>query len=303
MNDQIFILKDEEYQNGLFPQIPKYNKKGSWFLLTEGSGDDIIVDDRTTVKQIRQGRYKRLVEISKSPYSYDYTFDSFCKETSYTFKVTVRAIVSVANPVDFYSNIRSVNINNFFNNQFSLDVGKITRKYSILNYGGIDDELTEILTRTKVIDPTTGLSYQISTVVTQPNEDARKILKEKEDLEISSTMKAQAMSIRSQLTNQAGTFAKLSKDKTYEDAIWEEVAQGLFLDTEAIKKIDEYRRQSNSEKFNTLLKLRSEGFITDDDIALLKQDLLPTSSQSKVKSLTNDDSDISIIDKFYITEE
>lgn len=41
MQGTMFILNGEngqigvEYKNGLFPQIPNYHKRDSWFLLTE----------------------------------------------------------------------------------------------------------------------------------------------------------------------------------------------------------------------------------------------------------------------------
>jgi len=182
VENQMFVLKDEEYRNGNFPRIPEHNKRTSWVLLVDGTADDIIVDDRTTVKQIRQGRYRRLVEISRSPYSYEHEFTSSCKETSYTFNVRVKAKVLVDDPIDFYSNLRSIDIRAFFNNQFSLDVAKITRKYSIMEYSGIDDELTAALTSSHVIDATAGLSYQISSVITEPNAEAKALLKKKDDI-------------------------------------------------------------------------------------------------------------------------
>lgn len=302
MSNPLFILKDETYQNGLFPQIPNYSKKDSWFLLTDGVADDIIVDDRTTVKQIRQGRYKRLVEISRSPRTHIHTFNSSCKETSYTFKVTVKAVVSVENPIDLYSNIRHINIEDFFNNQFSLDVRKITREFSILDYNGIDDALSGVLPLTKVLDPTTGLAYQISTVETQPNEAALKILERKEAVGIQNYLDEQEMMARTHLTMQAGKAAQLSKGKTYKDAIWEEVARGIITDTVAIQKVDDYNRQSHEEQFRRLLELRKEGFITDDDIAMQKQVLLPMGNQSGVKALPEANEDSGSTDEFFEEE-
>lgn len=288
MSNSLFILKDEVYKNGLFPQIPEYNKKGSWILLTEGVADDIIVDSRTTVKQIRQGQYKRLVEISKSPLSYEHEFNSSCKETSYTFTVKVKARVFVNDPIDFYSNVRNVDIKAFFNNQFSLDVNKITRMYSILDYNGIDDDLTRALTSTKVVDDTTGLSYQISAVMTQPNEQAMKILKQKDDMEI-----------RQNLKHQAGAIAQTTKGKSFEDAVWEEVAQGSITDSEAIKRIEDYNRQGFQEKIAALLKLRDEGFITDTDLTLQTQHLLPTLQQANANTKALPAKETSGVDEFF----
>lgn len=70
------IISDEAYQNGFFPKVPKVGKRGSAYILTGGGENDIIVDDRTTSKQIRQGRYTRLVEISTLPYIKEIRFQS-----------------------------------------------------------------------------------------------------------------------------------------------------------------------------------------------------------------------------------
>lgn len=276
----MFILNGEdeqigvEYKNGLFPQIPNYHKQDSWFLLTEGGTDDIIVDDRTTVKEIRRGQFKRLVEVSRNRIAFSHTFNSNCKETSYTFKVTVKATVFVNDPKKFCENVRNISVRDFLNNQFSLDVKAITRNYSILNYNGIDEDLTRVLTSSVVSDDTSGLSYQITTVMTEPNDDAMKILKNRDD-----------MAIKHAMTEVAGKIATINKRKTYADAIWEEAAKGSISDVEAVRLIEEYDRQTDNEKLSMLLKLRDEGIITDTDISAQASNFLPPSQESSVKLL------------------
>ena len=296
MNNPMFILKDEPYKNGLFPQIPDYHKRGSWFLLSEGVYDDVIVDDRTTVKQIRQGRYKKLVEISKVPLSYEHEFNSSCKETSYTFMVKVKAMVRVIDPIDLYNNINNLDIKAFFNNQFSLDVNKITRKYSILDYNGIDDDLTRELTSRQVADTTTGLSYQISTVMTEPNAEARAILKRHDDINIQSITKKMEMLASSETkkleiitadaTNTiAENIATKNRDKTYADALMEEVAHGNISRAEAILKIDEYNRKGFDGKLEELIRLREQGIITNADIEMQKTNFLAVNAAPALKAL------------------
>jgi len=302
MSNDFFILSDAVYNNGLFPQIPNYRKTDSWFLLTEGSACDIVVNDRTTVKEIRKGRYQRLVEISKKAYSYLHTFDSACKEVSYTFKVKVKANVFIENPIDFYSNIRSVNTRDFFSNQFSIDVRKITKNYSILNYDGIDDDLRDILPRTRVLDSTCGLAYQIQTVETMPNEAALKILGEKESDYINRYLEEQKMVGRADLAQKASALAGLNRGKTYEDAIWGEVAVGKLTEVEAIRKIDDYNSQSHNERLQRLLELRNENIISDEDIEMQKQLLLPVTpayNQQKLVTAIRDKEDSSFVDEYF----
>lgn len=292
MQGTMFILNGEngqigvEYKNGLFPQIPNYHKRDSWFLLTEGITDDIIVDDRTTVREIRRGQYKRLVEISRNTLVYPHEFNSNCRETSYTFKVMIKANVYVNDPIKFCANAKNISVKDFLNNQFSLDVKAITRKYSILNYNGIDEELTRVLTASVVSDDTSGLTYQVITVMTEPNEEAMKILKNRGD-----------MTIKHEMTMAAGEIAMHHKTKTYADAIWEQAAQGIITDVEAIRSIEEYEKQNDNEKFNMLLKLRDEGFITDADISDQAQSFLQFSHSSNNKSL--EQLDTSSVDELF----
>ena len=162
----------------------------------------------------------------------------------------------------------------------------ITRKYSILNYNGIDEELTRVLTASVVSDDTSGLTYQVITVMTEPNEEAMKILKNRDD-----------MTIKHEMTMAAGEIAMHHKTKTYADAIWEQAAQGIITDVEAIRSIEEYEKQNDNEKFNMLLKLRDEGFITDADISDQAQSFLQFSHSSNNKSL--EQLDTSSVDELF----
>lgn len=261
MSRPMFILNGDdgqigvEYKNGLFPKVPNYRKNGSWFLLTEGITDDIIVDEKTTPKEIRHGQYKRLIEVSRNTLAFKHEFDSNCRETSYTFKVTIRANVYVNDPIKFLTNIQNISVRDFLNNQFSLDVKAVTRKYSILNYNGIDEELTRVLTSSVVSDETSGLSYQITTVMTEPNGEAMKILKERDD-----------MSIKHEITTAAGEIAQWNIDKTYSEAVWEAAAKGKITDIEAIQLIEDYKRKDEQEKMERWLKLRDEGLASNEAI-------------------------------------
>lgn len=277
MSKPMFILNGSddqigvEYQNGLFPKIPNYHKTESWFVLTEGTEDDILVDARTTVKDIRKGQYKRLIEVSRNSLVVTHTFDSKCRETSYTFKVTIKANAYVNDPIKFCANVKSISPQEFLNNQFLLDVRGVTAKYSILNYNGIDDDLTSVLTSTVVTDTTSGLSYRVITVITEPNAEAMKILKDRDD-----------MLIKEQMTKKAGQIASQNRDKSYADAIWEEAAKGSITDVEAIQRIEEYKKHTDIEKLDMLLRLRNEGMISNTQMSSQANGFLPYQAQNVI---------------------
>lgn len=159
--ENALILKDEPYQAGFFPKVPNFRKEGSAFIFGGGINDDLLVTDRTTTKELRQGRYTRLIEISTRPYLQEIHFLSPSKETAYSFSVYVKAVIQVQKPITFYVN-RNLDIGAYFENLFSMDVRKITRKYSILDYDDMDEELTKKLSTYDNFDESTGFSYRIS---------------------------------------------------------------------------------------------------------------------------------------------
>ena len=293
----MFILNGEEdqigvdYNCGPFPKIPNYHKRDSWFLLTEGVLDDIVVDERTTVKAIRNGKYRRLVEISRNTLVATHTFNSTCKETSYNFKVTIKANVHVNDPIKFCANVRNISVRDFLNNQFSLDVRGVTRKYSILDYNGIDEDLTRVLTASIVIDDTSGLSYQIATVMTEPIGEAIEILKRRDNI-----------MLKKAISEVAKPIAKSNKEKTYADAIREAAAMGDITDVEATELIDKYNRESADEQLIMWEKLRGRGAISDAEFsALSKKSILPY-AKLQLSSGKNENKDSSSVDGLFYEE-
>lgn len=250
------IKKEEPYQNGFFPQIPNYRKRGSAFILTNGCNDDIIVDDTTTAKQIRQGKYSLLVEISTLPYTKEIRFTSPSKETDYSFDVYVKAVIQVNDPLLFYEN-KNLDVDAYFDNLFSLDVRRITRKYSILDYGGMDDELTRKLSSYDTIDEPTGFSYRISVVAATPGAKAQEYVHQFGKQQLDAELKRSARELISSFTG------------SYEEAIMTEVAEGKLSEAEAILKIQEYGESSFENHVSRLDELREKGFITDKDARTL----------------------------------
>lgn len=246
------IVKEETYQNGLFPKVPKVGKRGSAIILTGGCNNDIIVSEHTTAKEIRQGKYNQLVEVSTLPYLKELRFHSPSKETHYSFDVYVKAVIQVNNPIVFYEN-RNIDVDAYFNNLFSLDVKKITGRYSILNYGGMDDELTQKLSSYNTIDESTGFSYQISVVDASPGEKAQEYVQKYGKQQLDAELKKNARTL-------AASFSK-----NYEDALMTEVAEGKMSEAEAIMKINEYNNLNFEGQVGRLNKLREDGLITDTE--------------------------------------
>ena len=244
------IIKDEPYPNGFFPQIPNFNKKGSAFVLTEGINDDLHVIASTVVRDIRRGKYMRIVEISTLPYTKEIRFTSSSREAAYSFDVYVKAVIQVVDAIIFYHN-KNIDVDAYFENLFFLDVKKITRNYSILDYGNLDAELTDTLSRYNTYDESTGFSYRISAVSAEPGIEAKEYVRKSSTRKLDHKLKQEARDMRQVVT--------------YEEAVWTEVSEGSLSEREAILKINEYTSASYDEKLKRVEELRAGGFITDID--------------------------------------
>lgn len=246
------ILRDSEYECSFFPQVPNYRKQGVTYILTEGVNDDIVVDDKTWSKQIRRGKYRRLVEIATNPYLKEIRFKSASKERSYTFDIYVKAVIQVKNPIVFYNN-KNLDVDAYFTNMFTLDVRKITRKYSILDYDGMDEELTNKLSSYNTLDESTGFEYRISVVDAEPGVEAIEYVKRNDKQNLDAELKKKARDLVKDVATD------------YENAVRTEVIEGKISETEAILEINRFRNADYEDRLNQVVDLRERRLISEND--------------------------------------
>ena len=251
--ENTMILSDTPFQNGLFIQVPPFRKNGSAFILTGGVYDDIRVDEHTIPRDIRQGKYTRLVEISTLPYMKELQFNASAKEQAYSFVVYVKAVIQVVDPIKFYQN-KNLDVDAYFNNLFSIDVKQITRQYSILAYNGLDRELTQKLSVYNNVDIATGFSYQVSVVDAEPGVEAKEFVRRSSNQQLESALRNQSRELAKEITT------------NYIQAILTEVAEGKLTEAEAISKIDEYKNQTFDTKLKQYNNLLEIGLITEHDL-------------------------------------
>ena len=247
------LIREEHYQNGLFPEIPNFSKRGSAFVLTGGTGDDLLVTEHTTVQQIRKGKYTLLAEISTKPYIKNIQFTSPSKEVSYMFDVYVKAVIQVQDPIRFYEN-HNLDVDTYFEKLFLMDVKKITKCYSILENSGMDEELTRKLSSyNTTIDEDTGFSYTISAVDARPGELAKEYVDQYSKRQLDMALKKQAEELIQSLSME------------YEKAIMAEVVEGRRTQAEAILAIQSYKDANYETQMKRMEELLKKGMITDED--------------------------------------
>lgn len=286
------IIKEEDYKSGLFPVIPKFDKRGSAFILTGGGCEDIVVDKHTTTKEIRQGKYTKLVEISTLPYLREIRFNSPSKENAFSFDVYVKAVIQVEDPILFYQN-KNLDVDAYFDNQFSLDVRKITKGYSILEYDGMDEELTQKLSSYDTVDEKTGFTYRISAVAASPGAQAWEYVQKFSKQQLDASLKNNARALSHSYSN------------NYEEAVMTEVVEGKISETEAILQINAYQNENFDNRMKYIEAMREKGFITDKDA---KKYVAPALEEIAVKKhiegLAEQDGPKKYdLDKFYTEDE
>ncbi len=289
--ENTFILKDEAYESGFFPKVPNYKKSDSVFILTDGTNNGIVVNDYTTPKAIRQGKYKRLVEISAQPYAKEISLNSPSRDFTYSFEVYIKAVIQVHNPLIFYAN-KNIDVETYFTNLFLLDVQKITRGYSVLNFDGMDDKLTAKLSSYNTIDESIGFRYQISSVSAIPGKNAQDFVHKQGTQQLNIELKNHARQLSNFLTND------------YEVAIMTEAAEGIITEKEALEKVHKYKSENFDAQIKNLEILREKGFVTDQEAkSLIAPTIESLGTGSKPRELSHQNKDktaeSSLMDSFY----
>ena len=278
------ILSDSEYECNFFSQVPNYKKQGVAYILTEGVNDDIIIDDKTSSKQIKRGKYRRLVEISTNPYLKEIRFKSASKERSYTFDIYVKAVIQVKNPIVFYNN-KNLDVDAYFTNMFTLDVRKITRKYSILEYDGMDEELTNKLSSYNTVDESTGFEYRISVVDAEPGAEAIEYVKRNDKQNLDAELKKKARDLVKDVATD------------YENAV-----------KEAILEINRFRNADFEERLNKVTDLRERRLISEEDARdMIKKIQIVDNQENLIEERQNgaidtDAQDDNVLDELYDEE-
>ncbi|MBQ8821298.1 MAG: hypothetical protein IJZ82_01515, partial [Lachnospiraceae bacterium] len=219
-------------------------------------------------------------------------FCSPSRESAYSFDVYVKAVIQVHDPILFYQN-RNIDVDAYFDNLFSLDVKKITRAYSILEYDGMDEELTQKLSSYNTLDDATGFSYRISVVDATPGEKAQQYVYQYSKQQLDAGLKINARKLTSSYT------------VNFEEAIMAEVVEGKITEKEAIMQIEKYKNELVESKIKNLEAMREKGFITDKEAKKLANPVLDdVGGRKRIEHFAEQDNQRrALFDQFYTEEE
>ena len=249
-----FIIKTEEFKSHPFSTFPQFNLDYEYVLLTDGESSSISVDNHTTSKMVRKGRFTKVVRITKAPIQFQLSFKSPTKETTYQFQITITAEVKITNPVQYYSSIGLSNISGFLESRVFNKIRRLTTRYTMFQLLELEEELDNILLNQQYENESSGLVYEIVKFFLEPASDTAETLREVDNMYKASSI--------------TGTAQKLSEGmlhKSFENVIMEEVAKNKITQEQAIMKIEEYRRSGFAEKLSLLKQLYENNILTDSD--------------------------------------
>ena len=259
-----FIIRDEPFDGGLFPRLPSPSRVGSYLVLYGGKSIPLVVNEQTTVHQIRQGKYTRFVEISSAPAAWLQDYHVPCAEPKFTVHVTISGDVRVVQPGVYCGVAFPVNIVEFLDHNVLPDIQRASRRRSYTEQEELEGDLAgrmSILARDPGIeDLATGLRYRIHTVLTDLDEDARNDLQRHKKIDIDERYRVTVMS-QTQMVQGMG----------YADAVWEQVIKGELTEEEAIKKINQWDIESFEKRVEEVRYLREHDFLSEEQAKAIIQ--------------------------------
>ncbi len=252
-HSNIFISKILPFKNGLFVNKPIIEKSNMIYLLVDGKREDIVITERTSIKQIRDGKYTKMVEVINYPITKEIKVIAPAKESSYNFLITLNLTLEHTAPYLVLQN-KNLIVEDYLHNLLSLEVRKITKLYSVLDFGMLGDQLSEKMMYPTQLEPDVGVKYRISSVTANLSDEALKFLRKQNDIEIEAEIKKTASSIGGSLI------------LDYRNAIGAQIARGEISEEVAVFKIEEYERKHFQEKLDKFMKLVKDNIYTEAEV-------------------------------------
>ena len=232
------ILREDSYSNGLFPSIP-YIKKGVATVLTNGKTPPVIVDTQLSTRQIRKGRFNRIVEISTILHSINLNFSVLSKNDPYRFDVTVKINVRIIDPIAFLSS-QITDVPEALMMHFSPIIRRISKQGDILDYGSLEALIVQKLSEPDVFDDQSGITYTVIDAEVQPDATAMEYVRQITDHELNTRIERHKADIMAEAIS-----------------LKEKMKSGIVG-----QQIDNMR-----EMINFLDELRDKGILSDAEVA------------------------------------
>lgn len=230
------ITNEFEYKCGQFPKFPEMIDGQDTLLINE-KGGVCLVNDHLTIKDIRKGKYNRVVRISTLPRSCDISFTSISKDKPYEFDITIGVKYYAENSVTYYTNKESIDISDCIKNMLSRIIIPIAKQYELTD-DSIDEAILNELSGNEYKLESLGIIYSVISANVKPASNAIGFLKQISDAKINVRIEKNKIEEANKLT-----------ECNMELAIMSKVVSGEMDTQTAIEAI---RNSNRKEGFNKL---------------------------------------------------
>lgn len=236
------IISEMEYNGGLFPKIPD-RVSGQDTLLVNSQGIARKVDDKLTTKDIRVGKYNKIVRISTVPNSLDISLKAVSKNKPYEFVIMIGVEYYVKDSVVFYMNRELYDVSNSIGTALSRIINPIAKQYELTD-DCIDDALMSKLSEQEYYFEALGIIFFVRSADAEPSEDATKFLKQMSDATLNVRVEQ----------HKAVEAEKLTA-RNMESAIMTKVASGEIDMKTALEKLSDSNRTEGLNKIEDIKRL------------------------------------------------
>ncbi len=173
------IASEMAYNGGLFPKIPD-RVNGQDTLLVNSQGIARKVDDWLTTKDIRIGKYNKIVRISTVPNSLDISLKAVSKNKPYEFKISIGVEYRVIDSVVFYMNRKLYDVSDIISTTLMRIINPIAKQYELTD-DCIDNALFKKLSGYEYSLEALGIIYSVHSTDAEPSENAAMFIKQMSD--------------------------------------------------------------------------------------------------------------------------
>lgn len=249
------IVSEMAYNGGMFPKIPG-RVSGQDTLLVNSQGIARKVDDKLTTKDIRLGKYNKIVRISTVPNSLDILLKAVSKNKPYEFAITIGVEYHVKDSVVFYMNSELHDVSNSIGTALSRIINPIAKQYELTD-DCIDDALLSKLSEHEYSLAALGIIYFVRSADAEPSENATIFIKQMSDATLNVRVEQ----------HKAVEAGKLTA-RNMESAIMTKVASGEMDMKTALETLSNSNRTDGLNKIEDIERLI--GFVQN----LLKNNLI-----------------------------
>lgn len=277
------IASEMVYNGGLFPKIPD-RVNGQDTLLVNSQGIARKVDDQLTTKDIRIGKYNKIVRISTVPNSLDISLKAVSKNKPYEFIITIGVEYHIKDSVVFYMNRELYDVSNSISTALTRIINPIAKQYELTD-DCIDNALLDKLSGCEYSLEALGIIYSVHSADAEPSENATTFIKQMSDATLNVRVEQHKAVEAEKLTTQ-----------NMESAIMTKVASGEMDMKTALETLSNSNRTEGINKIEDIERLiefvqnlLKNNLITDFEASQHINTLLQSlpTNISNIKMLTN----------------